>query len=83
MTRSVTRTVTIRTPGSISAIWPSSRAGADSFRSRMRYLKRYFLSDGVAPKSLYPLDVERAFKTLDRLKPSIAPMGDGGEHQST
>ena len=30
------------------------------------------LSDGVAPKSLYPLDVERAFKTLDRLKPSIA-----------
>lgn len=30
------------------------------------------LADGVAPEKLYPLDWERAFKSLDRLRPSIA-----------
>lgn len=30
------------------------------------------LGDGVDAKKLYPLDVERAFKALDRLKPSVA-----------
>ncbi|MCK1575946.1 ABC transporter substrate-binding protein [Bradyrhizobium sp. 174] len=29
------------------------------------------LADGVAPKDMYPLDVDRAFKVLDRIKPSI------------
>ncbi|MDA9481287.1 spermidine/putrescine ABC transporter substrate-binding protein, partial [Bradyrhizobium sp. CCBAU 11445] len=31
-----------------------------------------FVADGVAPKDLYPLDVDRAFKVLDRIKPSVA-----------
>lgn len=30
------------------------------------------IADGVSPKSLYPLDVERAFKSLNKLKPNIA-----------
>ncbi|MGY4157982.1 putative spermidine/putrescine transport system substrate-binding protein [Bradyrhizobium sp. USDA 4461] len=30
------------------------------------------VADGVAPMDLYPLDVDRAFKALDRIKPSIA-----------
>ncbi|MGY4501409.1 putative spermidine/putrescine transport system substrate-binding protein [Bradyrhizobium sp. GM24.11] len=30
------------------------------------------LGDGVAPKNLYPLDIDRAFKALDRIKPSVA-----------
>ncbi|MGY4157978.1 putative spermidine/putrescine transport system substrate-binding protein [Bradyrhizobium sp. USDA 4461] len=30
------------------------------------------IADGVAPEDLYPLDVDRAFKALDRIKPSIA-----------
>nr|WP_249812869.1 ABC transporter substrate-binding protein [Bradyrhizobium sp. 141] len=30
------------------------------------------LADGVAPKDVYPLDLDRAFKALDRIKPSIA-----------
>lgn len=30
------------------------------------------LADGVAPQDLYPLDVDRAFKSLDRIKSSIA-----------
>lgn len=29
------------------------------------------LADGVLPKDVYPLDVERVFKALDRIKPSI------------
>lgn len=30
------------------------------------------LADGVAPKDIYPLDLDRAFKALDRVKPSVA-----------
>jgi putative spermidine/putrescine transport system substrate-binding protein len=29
------------------------------------------MADGVAPDKLYPLDVERAFKKLDEIKPNI------------
>lgn len=29
------------------------------------------LSDGVAPEKLYPLDIERGFKVLDRIKPNV------------
>lgn len=29
------------------------------------------LADGVAPKSVYPLDVERAFKSMDKIKPYV------------
>lgn len=29
------------------------------------------MADGVAPRDLYPLDVDRAFKSLDRIKPYI------------
>ncbi|MGL3104585.1 ABC transporter substrate-binding protein [Bradyrhizobium sp. BR 1432] len=30
------------------------------------------LADGVASKDMYPLDLDRAFKALDRIKPSVA-----------
>lgn len=29
------------------------------------------LADGVGPKNLYPLDVDRAFRSLDKIKPSV------------
>jgi putative spermidine/putrescine transport system substrate-binding protein len=29
------------------------------------------MATGVAPKNVYPIDVERAFKSLDRIKPAI------------
>jgi putative spermidine/putrescine transport system substrate-binding protein len=35
------------------------------------------LADGVAPDQLYPIDWTRAFKSLDRLKPSIAKFWTG------
>jgi len=44
-------------------------------RSLQRYASRVIpialLADGVAVKDLYPLDVDRAFKSLDRIKPHI------------
>ncbi len=36
------------------------------------------IADGVAPKDLYPLDVERAFKSLSRVRPSITRFWDTG-----
>lgn len=40
------------------------------------------LADGVDPKDLYPLDVDRAFKSLDRIKSSVKVWWDTGA-QST
>ncbi|MCK1397035.1 ABC transporter substrate-binding protein [Bradyrhizobium sp. 4] len=34
-------------------------------------LQLALLADGVAPTELYPLDVDRAFKALDRIKPHV------------
>ncbi len=30
------------------------------------------MADGVAPDALYPLDVDRAFRKLEQIKPHIA-----------
>ncbi|RWB69910.1 ABC transporter substrate-binding protein [Mesorhizobium sp.] len=35
-------------------------------------LEMALLADGVPPQSLYPLDVERAFAKLDKMKPHVA-----------
>lgn len=34
-------------------------------------LELALLADGVTPSKLYPLDVDRAFKALDRIKPYV------------
>lgn len=39
------------------------------------------LADGVAPDHLYPLDIDRAFKKLDTLKPSINWWSTGAQSQ--
>jgi putative spermidine/putrescine transport system substrate-binding protein len=36
------------------------------------------LADGVAPDKLYPLDVDRAFRSLDRIKPNVVKWWKGG-----
>ncbi|MET4262418.1 putative spermidine/putrescine transport system substrate-binding protein [Bradyrhizobium sp. S3.12.5] len=47
--------------------------GRRTFRNRPNEtLEAALLADGVPPKDIYPLDVDRAFKMLDRIKPSIA-----------
>jgi putative spermidine/putrescine transport system substrate-binding protein len=45
-------------------------------------LEQALLADGVPLDKLYPLDVERAFKSLDRIKPHVAVWWTGGA-QST
>ncbi|CAA9549109.1 MAG: hypothetical protein AVDCRST_MAG73-2710 [uncultured Thermomicrobiales bacterium] len=37
------------------------------------------LADGVAPDDLYPLDEERAFRSLDRIKPYVASWYEDGK----
>ena len=44
-------------------------------------LEMALLADGVAPERLYPLDVDRAFRKLDTLKPHILWWGSGDESQ--
>lgn len=45
-------------------------------------LEQALLADGVPADKLYPLDVDRAFRALDRIKPHIAVWWTGGA-QST
>jgi putative spermidine/putrescine transport system substrate-binding protein len=41
--------------------------------NRVRYiLEVALLADGVDPAKLYPLDVDRAFRSLERIRPNIA-----------
>lgn len=41
-------------------------------------LEAALLADGVEPDQLYPLDVDRAFKSLDKIKPEVAKWWDTG-----
>lgn len=46
--------------------------GRRGLRNRIgETLEIALLADGVAPDKLYPCDIERAFKSLDRIKPHI------------
>jgi putative spermidine/putrescine transport system substrate-binding protein len=46
--------------------------GPRALEDRVRYqLEFALLADGVAPDKLYPLDVDRAFRKLDQIKPHI------------
>lgn len=44
--------------------------GRRAFRVNVEPLEVALLADGVAPKDIYPLDLDRAFKVLDRIKSS-------------
>ncbi len=58
-------------PSRSSGIPGRSPGGAACARGASENLEIALLADGVAPKDLYPLDVERAFRSLDRIKPAI------------
>ncbi|WP_206958075.1 ABC transporter substrate-binding protein [Trinickia acidisoli] len=46
--------------------------GRRTFRNRpSETFEAALLADGVPPKHLYPLDVDRAFRVLDRIKPDV------------
>ena len=38
------------------------------------------MADGVAPDKLYPLDVDRAFKKLEEIKPNITVWWTSGRN---
>jgi putative spermidine/putrescine transport system substrate-binding protein len=51
--------------------------GRRTFRNRpSETLEAALLADGVPPSKIYPLDVDRAFNALDRIKPSVAKWVD-------
>lgn len=41
------------------------------YKAPVGTLEQALLADGVAPKDLYPLDVDRAFRSLDRIKKAV------------
>lgn len=50
--------------------------GKRSMRSEpYETLEMALMADGVSPKNLYPLDVDRAFKMLDKIKPHVLKWG--------
>lgn len=60
-------------PTTWAEFWDAKRfPGRRGLRNRPdEILELALLADGVAPKSLYPLDVERAFKSLNQIKPAV------------
>lgn len=62
-----------KAPKSWADFWDVKRfPGPRALEDRVRYqLEFALLADGIAPDKLYPLDVERAFRKLDQIKPHI------------
>ena len=70
-------------PASWADFWDASRfPGRRALRKNPQILEVALLADGVAPDKLYPLDVERGFRSLDRIKPHVAVWWSSGA-QST
>lgn len=60
-------------PRNWSEFWDTKRfPGRRSLRNDPRTTLEFaLLADGVAKENLYPLDVERAFKSLDKIRPAV------------
>ncbi|MES1926682.1 ABC transporter substrate-binding protein [Salinisphaera sp. T31B1] len=60
-------------PETFEQFWDVDRfPGRRGLRSRIsENLEMALLADGVAPDALYPLDIERGFAALDRIKPHV------------
>lgn len=60
-------------PKSWAEFWDVQKfPGARSLRNRpIAVLEVALLADGVAPDKLYPLDVDRAFRSLEKIKPHV------------
>jgi putative spermidine/putrescine transport system substrate-binding protein len=63
-----------RAPKSWADFWDvTGKPGGRALQDAPRYTLEFaLLADGVAPKDLYPLDVNRAFASLDKIKRSVA-----------
>jgi putative spermidine/putrescine transport system substrate-binding protein len=73
-----------KAPESWADMWDVE--GVPGRRSLRRHvfdtLEEALLADGVPPEELYPLDLDRAFASLDRIKPDIAVWWEGGAQTS-
>ena len=60
-------------PQNLKDFWDVQRfPGRRGLRTRIsETLEMALVADGVAPDKLYPLDIERGFKALDRIKPAV------------
>ncbi|MBV7485311.1 ABC transporter substrate-binding protein [Bordetella sp. BOR01] len=60
-------------PTTFKELWDVQKfPGRRGLRSRVsENLEMALLADGVAPDALYPLDIERAFKSMDRIKDAV------------
>jgi putative spermidine/putrescine transport system substrate-binding protein len=60
-------------PTDFKELWDVEKfPGRRTFRARpFEMLEMALVADGVPPKEVYPLDVERAFKACDRIKPHV------------
>jgi putative spermidine/putrescine transport system substrate-binding protein len=61
-------------PRDFAQLWDADKfPGRRGFRTRIsETLEMALLADGVEPAKLYPLDVERGFKSLDRIKKHVS-----------
>lgn len=57
---------------------PQVKGARALYRQPWLTMEAALLGDGVAPKDLYPLDVDRAFKVLERIKPQVANWWSAG-----
>lgn len=62
-----------RNPKNFKEFWDVQRfPGRRALRPRVsEMLEIALVADGVEPSKLYPLDVERAFRSLEKIKPSV------------
>ena len=60
-------------PRSWADFWDVEKyPGRRGMRTRPQYtLEEALMADGVAPKEVYPMDLDRAFKSMDRIKPHV------------
>lgn len=59
--------------------FPGPRSlGTGSFGPGAALFEVALLADGVSPADLYPLDFDRAFQSLDRIRPSITKFWESG-----
>lgn len=64
-----------------SAAFPGRRG---LYKSPWGVLEMALIADGVSPKALYPLDVDRAFAKLDEIRPDVAVWwGSGAQNTQT
>ncbi|MFB9984534.1 ABC transporter substrate-binding protein [Mesorhizobium kowhaii] len=74
-------------PGSWAEFWdvekfPGVRTLVSGQNGQEGPWEEALLADGVAPNALYPMDIDRIFKSLDRIKPHIRKWwGTGSEIQ--